>query len=73
MKRSIAWHEHCLQNQQDYLRREREFLEQKIASFERLRADVEQYAKHINKAKADGMAEFDSDMFNKKRKQGEKK
>lgn len=68
MKRSVEWHEECLANMRNHLQRERDELERKMASVERTKNQVSEYARQIIRAKEEGLAEFDSDRYMKKRK-----
>ena len=63
MKRSIDWHEECLQNQRDHLKREREKLDRQIATVDRLVRDLDVYVRQVKRAKRLDKDGFDRDKF----------
>jgi len=67
MKRPVEWHEQCLANQKDYLRRKREEVERLLGEIERVFNKAVFYERQISEAKRRKMNGFDSDRLLVKR------
>lgn len=67
MKFPIAWHEDCLRNYRDSLKRDREALERQVAHVARRSEEVSAYEQQIAQAKAAGKDSFDRNKFGKVR------
>ena len=67
MKRELAWHKECLNNQRSYLLRLIDEERGAIEAVARCRASINAYDAQITEAELRGVDGFDRDKFGKKR------
>lgn len=67
MKFPISWHEECLKNSEDYLRKMRAWTLKYVADYRRQREAVRQRRAQLEEAKRRGLDGYDHERFMKKR------
>lgn len=70
MKHPIAWHEECLKNWNESIKKEAGHISKLLDAHRNSVREFEQYKEQIALAKKRGLTEFDQDRFGKKRSKG---